>query len=68
MIARHVAHVGVVSAALVLGAGGGIACLNSVFKEKEQNSFDFQRLTRLTPLELALGKLPSRMAQVLRKR
>jgi hypothetical protein len=43
--------------ALVLGAGGGIACLNSVFKEKEQNSFDFQRLTRLTPLELALGKL-----------
>jgi hypothetical protein len=43
--------------ALVLGAGGGIACLNSVFKEKEQNSFDFQRLTRLSPLELALGKL-----------
>ncbi len=46
-----------VAQALVLGAGGGIACLNSVFKEKEQNSFDFQRLTRLTPLELALGKL-----------
>jgi hypothetical protein len=43
--------------ALVLAAGGSIACLNSVYKEKEQNSFDYQRVTRLTPLELTLGKL-----------
>lgn len=43
--------------ALVLAAGGGIACLNSIQKEKEQNTFDFQRVTRLTPLELTLGKL-----------
>ena len=42
---------------LVLAAGGGIACLNSIHKEKEQNTFDFQRVTRLTPLELTLGKL-----------
>ena len=43
--------------ALVLGAGGSIACLNCIFKEKEQNSFDYQRLTRLSSVELALGKL-----------
>jgi hypothetical protein len=43
--------------ALVLSAGGGIACLNAIHKEKEQNTFDFQRVTRLTPLELTLGKL-----------
>jgi hypothetical protein len=43
--------------ALVLAAGGGIACLNSIYKEKEQNTFDFQRLTRLTPWELTVGKL-----------
>jgi len=43
--------------ALILGAGGSIACLNNVFREKDRNSFDFQRLTRLTPLELTLGKL-----------
>ena len=43
--------------ALILTAGGSIACLNSIYKEKEQNSFDFQRVTRLTPLELTIGKL-----------
>ena len=43
--------------ALILAAGGSIACLNSIYKEKEQNSFDFQRVTRLTPLELTIGKL-----------
>ncbi len=43
--------------ALVLAAGGSIACLNSIFKEKERNSFDFQRVTSLTPFELAVGKL-----------
>src|ERR1700676_4071143 len=42
--------------ALVLAAGGGIACVNAIHKEKEQNTFDFQRVTRLTPLELTLGK------------
>jgi hypothetical protein len=43
--------------ALILAAGGGIACVNSIYKEKDQNTFDFQRVTRLTPLELTLGKL-----------
>jgi hypothetical protein len=43
--------------ALVLAIGGGIACFNSIYSEKEQNTFDYQRITRLSPLELALGKL-----------
>lgn len=43
--------------ALMLAAGGGIACINSIHREKEQNTFDYQRVTRMTPLELALGKL-----------
>jgi hypothetical protein len=43
--------------ALVLAAGGGIACVNAIYKEKDQNTFDFQRVTRLSPLELTLGKL-----------
>jgi hypothetical protein len=43
--------------ALMLAAGGGIACINSIYREKEQNTFDYQRVTKLTPLELALGKL-----------
>src|SRR5271169_5108289 len=43
--------------ALVLAAGGGIACVNAIYKEKDQNTFDYQRVTRLSPLELALGKL-----------
>ena len=43
--------------ALMLAAGGGIACVNSIHREKEQNTFDYQRVTRLTPLELTLGKL-----------
>jgi hypothetical protein len=42
---------------LILAAGGGIACVNAIYKEKDQNTFDFQRITRLSPLELALGKL-----------
>jgi hypothetical protein len=37
--------------------GGGIACLQSISREKEQNTFDYQRITRLSPLELAMGKL-----------
>jgi len=43
--------------AVILLLGGSIACLNSVHREKEMNTFDFQRVTRLTPLELAVGKL-----------
>lgn len=43
--------------ALMLAAGGGIACINSIHREKEQNTFDYQRVTRMTPLELAFGKL-----------
>jgi len=42
---------------IALLIGGGIACLQSVQREKDLNTFDFQRVTRLTPLELALGKL-----------
>lgn len=42
---------------LVLVIGGGIACLHSIQREKDQNTFDFQRITRLSPLELTLGKL-----------
>jgi hypothetical protein len=43
--------------AVMLAAGGGIACINSIHREKDQNTFDYQRVTRLTPLELTLGKL-----------
>jgi hypothetical protein len=42
---------------LALAAGGGIACVNSIYREKEHNTFDYQRVTRLTPLELTIGKL-----------
>lgn len=42
---------------LVLAAGGSIVCVNSIYKEKDQNSFDFQRITRLTPFQLTVGKL-----------
>jgi len=41
----------------VLLIGGGIYCLQSVHREKELNTFDYQRITRLKPIELALGKL-----------
>lgn len=43
--------------AVVLIIGGGIACLQAIGREKEQNTFDYQRITRLSPLELAIGKL-----------
>lgn len=42
---------------LVLVIGGGIACIHAIQREKDQNTFDFQRITRLSPLELTLGKL-----------
>ena len=41
----------------ILLIGGGIFCLQSVHREKELNTFDYQRVTRLTSLELAIGKL-----------
>jgi hypothetical protein len=37
--------------------GGCGACLNAISREKEMNTFDYQRITRMSPLELALGKL-----------
>jgi hypothetical protein len=42
---------------IILIVGGGIACLQSIGREKEQNTFDYQRITRLSPFELTLGKL-----------
>ncbi|MGH9793293.1 MAG: hypothetical protein ACRD5G_00845, partial [Candidatus Acidiferrales bacterium] len=36
---------------LVLVVGGGFACLPAINREKEQNTFEFQRVTRLTPLD-----------------
>ena len=37
--------------------GGGIYCLQSVHREKDLNTFDYQRITRLSPFELVIGKL-----------
>ncbi|MFQ5724190.1 MAG: hypothetical protein ACE5G6_06820 [Terriglobia bacterium] len=42
---------------LALTVGGSLSCLHAIQREKEMNTFDFQRVTRLTPLELTLGKL-----------
>ncbi|HVB36654.1 MAG TPA: hypothetical protein VND42_05390, partial [Candidatus Acidoferrales bacterium] len=50
-------HVILIIQALVLVIGGGIACLHAIQREKDQNTFDFQRLTRLSPFELTIGKL-----------
>jgi hypothetical protein len=41
----------------VLLIAGGIYCLQSVNREKELNTFDYQRITRLKPIELAIGKV-----------
>jgi len=41
----------------VLLIGGGVYCLQSIHREKELNTFDYQRVTRLTSLEVAIGKL-----------
>ncbi|MHB8541642.1 MAG: hypothetical protein ACYDCD_11975 [Candidatus Acidiferrales bacterium] len=43
--------------AIVLVIGGGIASIHAIQCEKDQNTFDFQRLTRLSPFELTIGKL-----------
>jgi hypothetical protein len=37
--------------------GGGIYCLQSIHREKDLNTFDYQRVTRLSPFELVIGKL-----------
>jgi hypothetical protein len=42
---------------LALLIGGGIYCIQSVHTEKDQNTFDYQRLTPMSPLRLAVGKL-----------
>ncbi len=42
---------------IVLTLGGGFAALAAISREKELNTFDFQRATLLTPLELTAGKL-----------
>jgi hypothetical protein len=53
---EYLATVLVIQAIVVL-LGGGMACLQSISREKELNTFDYQRITRLSPLELTLGKL-----------
>jgi hypothetical protein len=50
-------HFAFIVQGLIFAGGGGIACLNSIYTEKDRNTFDFQRVTRLSSLELALGKL-----------
>ena len=50
-------HMILIIQAVVLVIGGGIACLHAIQREKDQDTFDFQRLTRLSPLELTIGKL-----------
>jgi len=42
---------------LTLFLGGGVACSRAISLERDLNTFDFQRVTQLTSLELALGKL-----------
>ncbi len=42
---------------LTLFLGGGVACSRAISQEREQNTFDYQRVTQLTSLEIALGKL-----------
>ena len=50
-------HMILIIQGIALVIGGGIACLHAIQREKDQNTFDFQRITRLSPLELTLGKL-----------
>jgi hypothetical protein len=42
---------------LLLLLAGGLAAARSIQHERERNTFDFQRATLLTPLELTVGKL-----------
>jgi len=47
----------VVGQALVLTAAGGLLCLQSIRRDGEACTFDHQRISRLSALELTLGKL-----------
>jgi hypothetical protein len=42
---------------IALIGGGGISTGLSIFRERERNTFDFQRVTQLSAFELAIGKL-----------
>jgi hypothetical protein len=42
---------------ITLALGGAISCWRAVRRERELNTYDYQRITRLSPLELAVGKL-----------
>ncbi len=42
---------------LTLYIGGGVACSRAISQEREQNTFDYQRVTQLSSLEIAFGKL-----------
>ncbi|MBI3662731.1 MAG: hypothetical protein HY234_06750 [Acidobacteria bacterium] len=53
----HLLQIALGAQVVALLLGGSLACLNAVHREKEMNTFDFQRVTRLTPWELAVGKL-----------
>ena len=57
MAALNLVRTMVILQIAVLLIGGGIYCLQSVNREKELNTFDYQRITRLKPIELAIGKL-----------
>jgi len=54
---RELLRIAVYAQALVLLLVGGLGCAHAIQREKERNTFDFQRVTRLAPLELTLGKL-----------
>jgi hypothetical protein len=55
--ARNLFQVIVTLQIVVLLIGGGVYCLQSVHREKDLNTFDYQRITRLTPFDLSVGKL-----------
>jgi hypothetical protein len=42
---------------ITLTLGGAISCWRAVRRERELNTYDYQCITRLSPLELAMGKL-----------
>jgi hypothetical protein len=42
---------------ITLTLGGAISCWGAVRRERQLNTYDYQRITRLSPLELAVGKL-----------
>jgi len=42
---------------ITLALGGAVSCWRAVRRERELNTYDFQRITRLSSLEMAVGKL-----------